>query len=62
MTIAQVVEAIIGGNIANWVRTITDDTGINPGPNATPTFDPMFGFKNGRKERGKKHYNLSSIQ
>ena len=54
MTIAQVVEAIIGGNIASWVRTITDDPGINPGPNATPTFDPMFGFKNGRKERGKK--------
>jgi len=51
MTIAQVVEAIIGGNIASWVRTITDDPGINPGPNATPTFDPMFGFKNGRKER-----------
>ena len=53
MTIAQVVEAIIGGNIASWVRTITDDPEINPGPNSTPTFDPMFGFKNGRKERGK---------
>ena len=53
MGIVQIVETIFGGNIAAWVRTVTDAPGINPGPDATPTFDPMFGFKNGRKERGK---------
>jgi hypothetical protein len=24
-----------------------------PGPNDEPSFDPMLGFPNGRKERGK---------
>ena len=41
------------GNVGSWVTTITDPPGINPGPDAKPTFDPMYGFKNGRKERGK---------
>ena len=40
-------------NINSWVRTMTDPPEVCPGPDATPTFDPMFGFKNGRKERGK---------
>ena len=40
------------GNLLAWQRSVTDPPGINPGPNATPTFDPMFGFKEGRKERG----------
>jgi len=38
-------------NISDWWQTVKDPPGINPGPNATPTFDPMFGFENGRKER-----------
>merc|ERR1712080_257522 len=41
----------IMGNIQAWGRSITDPPGINPGPQATPTFDPMFGFEGGRKER-----------
>ena len=40
-------------NIKHWVGTITDDPELRPGYESTPTFDPMFGFKNGRKERGK---------
>lgn len=40
------------GNVQAWQRSVTDPPGINPGANATPTFDPMFGFKDGRKERG----------
>ena len=51
----------MGGNISSWARTITDPPGINPGPDATPTFDPMFGFSEGRKERGIKAYYYSSI-
>merc|ERR1711981_768465 len=43
----------IMGNVGSWVTTITDPPGIDPGPDAKPTFDPMYGFKNGRKERGK---------
>lgn len=38
-------------NIKHWVGTITDDPELRPGYESTPTFDPMFGFKNGRKER-----------
>ena len=41
------------GNVTSWYRTVTDPPGINPGPDSTPTFDPMFGFNEGRKERGK---------
>ena len=40
-------------NIKHWVGTITEDPELRPGYESTPTFDPMFGFKNGRKERGK---------
>ena len=48
-------------NISDWWQTVKDPPGINPGPNATPTFDPMFGFENGRKERGKhRNYLLWS--
>ena len=52
-TVAQVFDFFLGGNIAAYVRSVTDDPGVNPGPDATPTFDPMFGFPKGRKERGK---------
>ena len=45
-------------NISDWWQTVKDPPGINPGPNATPTFDPMFGFENGRKERGKHRNDL----
>ena len=48
----EFINNVFGGNIAAWARTVTDDPGVNPGPSATPTFDPMFGFPKGRKERG----------
>ena len=57
-TVAQVFDFLLGGNIASYVRTVTDDPGVNPGPDATPTFDPMFGFPKGRKERGMINYKL----
>ena len=60
-TVAQVFDFILGGNIAAYVRTITDDPGVNPGPDATPSFDPMYGFPKGRKERGKINYKLIDI-
>ena len=47
------------GNYIAWVRTVTDEPGVNPGPNATPSFDPMFGFANGRKPRGM--HNLFEV-
>ena len=48
-------------NLSDWWQTVKDPPGINPGPNATPTFDPMFGFENGRKERGKHRNHFAML-
>lgn len=48
-------------NLSDWWQTVKDPPGINPGPNATPTFDPMFGFENGRKERGKHRNHFAMV-
>ena len=52
---------IPANNISSWLQTVKDPPGINPGPNATPTFDPMFGFENGRKERGKHRNHFAKV-
>jgi hypothetical protein len=34
-----------------WVRAIRDGPEVTPKQNSEPTFDPLFGFPNGRKQR-----------
>ena len=49
------------GPMRGWYQTVIDDPDINPGPCAKPTFDPMLGFPDGRKERGMYCSNLYCV-
>jgi len=47
--------------MGNWATTHFLEPGVTPLTDAEPSFDPLFGFPNGRKERGRPTQELTNF-